>query len=705
MFSVVVIWMILLTPAFICHHLLKGNEELILKIERAIHFFYVYVPPIYIVYFYKITNTRIRFVVPLTFALSFILSLSTLTDYYFNGLYTYSWGYIAKGGIAFQIFGFYGTVVILHFIVLFIIKMRTEKNPVIRLKYKYLHMSFIMGFLLTVSNIPAINGIDFYPFGTMVFIPLGFLGYGILSHRLMDIRSVLHVTFIWVVTSSLILVPNILLFYFMYSYLIKIVPAFLFFIILVWFAVNLVYIRLVQPLINEIFNRRKYDLRSIESNFINNISSLKTLGELLVQVRGIIKKSLSLKMVDVYLRDKESNVFMSMEKINHDVDPGLIPWLAGHDGLLDKGTVDIHEDYRDVRGGLAGLFAMDDANFLVPLVNNNELLGVIAMSEKPDLRPLTDDEVQFINNLRNATSISLGNSILYTNLSTLKDSLEIKVMERTAELQAANEEMAVMNENLVKTRDSLWGEMQLAKKIQTMLLPKHPLINGYEISAFMQPADEVGGDYYDIINVEGMDWVVIGDVSGHGVPAGLIMMMVQTSIHTVLEGSPGLMPNMLLTHVNKVISENIELLDEDKYMTITVLACLRDGRLYHSGLHQDILIYRAARRKVDKVVTNGIWLGLNDVQWSPSENSSISMESGDVLLLYTDGITEAWLRSAPQTTGMRLEEDMFGVERLERTLEKNGKESTDVIKDSILRELREYQYDDDLTMVVMKRID
>jgi phosphoserine phosphatase RsbU/P len=89
--------------------------------------------------------------------------------------------------------------------------------------------------------------------------------------------------------------------------------------------------------------------------------------------------------------------------------------------------------------------------------------------------------------------------------------------------------------DLKKARDALWGEMEVAKRIQTSLLPKLHEVNGYTIAASMQPADEVGGDYYDVVeSAKGETWLCVGDVSGHGVESGLIMMMTQTSIFTTV---------------------------------------------------------------------------------------------------------------------------------------------------------------------------
>ena len=293
-------------------------------------------------------------------------------------------------------------------------------------------------------------------------------------------------------------------------------------------------------------------------------------------------------------------------------------------------------------------------------------------------------------------------NILKNRLVAMNINLESTVNERTTELTAAMEEMNAINENLLQTKDALWGEMQLAKKIQTILLPKSPLISGYEISAYMNPAAEVGGDYYDIINADGYDWIVIGDVSGHGVPAGLVMMMVQTAVHSVLEQNPSQSPAALLSHINRSVSKNIKLLDEDKYMTITVFLGIENGEFIFSGLHQDILIYRSDSGKIDVVETTGTWIGIQGGVKGNNIDSRIKLNIGDTMLVYTDGITEAWEKGS--VVDNRTMMQMFGVERLVEALLLKGSKSTDEIKNYVIEKLKDYDCMDDVTMLIIKRL-
>ncbi|MCP4136044.1 MAG: SpoIIE family protein phosphatase [bacterium] len=272
--------------------------------------------------------------------------------------------------------------------------------------------------------------------------------------------------------------------------------------------------------------------------------------------------------------------------------------------------------------------------------------------------------------------------------------LEKKVEERTEELNMAMQELKLMNVELAEARDAIWGEMELAKKIQTALLPEEPAIKGYEISAYMKPADLVGGDYYDIINTAGKDWVIIGDVSGHGVPAGLIMMMVQTSIQFALNQQIDLSPSELLAVVNTTISDNIKKLDEDKYMTITAIACHEQGKLLFSGLHQDIMVYRQASGDVELVETRGLWIGLGEDIKDVLHNDSIDLAVGDAVLLYTDGISES----------IDSDGTLYSDEKLLDIFKDSGKGSTEEIKKTILDSVEGYTCHDDITMVLFKRL-
>jgi serine phosphatase RsbU (regulator of sigma subunit) len=254
--------------------------------------------------------------------------------------------------------------------------------------------------------------------------------------------------------------------------------------------------------------------------------------------------------------------------------------------------------------------------------------------------------------------------------------LERRVLERTAELRHALAE--------------LWGEMKLARKIQEALVPAAPSLPDCEIAARMEATDEVGGDYYDVIRTRDCDWILIGDVSGHGVPAGLIMMMCQTAVRTVLRCDPDVGPDRLLALVNSVLTLNIRQLREDKYMTISAFRRSHDGTVCFAGAHQDVYIYRAATASVETLGSSGLWLGLREEISLPLQE--FRLEAGDQLLLYTDGVTEATREGV-----------MFDTAGLRRVLLEAGPRSAADVVVEVFRELEGFDVNDDATVVVVKQ--
>ncbi len=249
---------------------------------------------------------------------------------------------------------------------------------------------------------------------------------------------------------------------------------------------------------------------------------------------------------------------------------------------------------------------------------------------------------------------------------------------------------------LKRARDALSSEMELAKRIQTALLPRGVSMPGYEVAATMVPAQEVGGDYYDVIeSAKGATWVAMGDVSGHGVDSGLIMMMAQTSIISTLDADGTSGPASVLVSVNSVIRENVARLGSDHYMTMTLLRL--DGRtVTAAGKHQDLLVYRAESQRSQAIPSTGTWLGIAEDVSQYLDDSSFEMGPGDVLLMFTDGITEAMNQAG----------EMYGQERLQLSLDRYAHLPVAGILQRLMEDVRAFHFEqkDDMTLVVIKRI-
>jgi serine phosphatase RsbU (regulator of sigma subunit) len=257
------------------------------------------------------------------------------------------------------------------------------------------------------------------------------------------------------------------------------------------------------------------------------------------------------------------------------------------------------------------------------------------------------------------------------------------------------EELEAANAKLNKTTAELWSEIDLARKIQTTLLPAEPSVRGSDIAALMHPASDVGGDYYDIFRAGDADWVLVGDVSGHGVSAGLIMMMVQTAVRALVlnhSATTPLSPSRVLAMVNAAVYGNLEKIGRGQYMTVTALS-IRDGVVTHSGRHQDILVHRASTGEVQSIATSGVWLGLMPEVEALSRDEEFRLHPGDTMLLFTDGITES-----------RLADQMLGVEGLAALFRRALEPTCDAR--TLLARMVEltagYSTDDDVTLVALR---
>lgn len=249
---------------------------------------------------------------------------------------------------------------------------------------------------------------------------------------------------------------------------------------------------------------------------------------------------------------------------------------------------------------------------------------------------------------------------------------------------------------LKKARDALWSEMELAKRIQTALLPEKKSLKGFEIAAAMHPAIEVGGDYYDIIETKaGERWVTIGDVSGHGVDSGLIMMMAETSIISMVNNMTDARPSSVIESVNGIIRENISRLGSDHFMTL--MAIRIDGsKMMVAGKHQDIMIYRSKQNHTEVIPTTGTWLGISDNIGKYLKDKTINFSPGDIIMLFTDGITEA----------INSDGEMYGQARLEQALNHYADLPVGKLMTNIINDVERFQAEqlDDITLIVMKKL-
>jgi phosphoserine phosphatase RsbU/P len=190
-------------------------------------------------------------------------------------------------------------------------------------------------------------------------------------------------------------------------------------------------------------------------------------------------------------------------------------------------------------------------------------------------------------------------------------------------------------------KQRLEDELAIAARIQTSILPRSFDVPVLDVAARMEPASEVGGDYYDVIPVAGGAWIGIGDVAGHGLDAGLFALMAQTAIAAAVDARPDGAPRELFAAVNRILFANAwGRLGDPRHMTLSLVRVHDDGRLVFAGAHLDLIVIRAGGA-AETVKTPGTWVGLVDDVEAVTVDGELRLAAGDTLVLYSDGVLEA----------------------------------------------------------------
>jgi sigma-B regulation protein RsbU (phosphoserine phosphatase) len=257
------------------------------------------------------------------------------------------------------------------------------------------------------------------------------------------------------------------------------------------------------------------------------------------------------------------------------------------------------------------------------------------------------------------------------------------------------EEVARSRDELQRT-EALRREVEIAHQIQTAILPVSPAVPGFEVAARMKPADDVGGDLYDILAFGDTFWVIVGDVSGHGINSGLVMMMAQAAAYAAIADDPHVNPGSVIAAVNRVVHENVrKRMRRDDYLTLMAARHLGDGRFVAAGAHQPIFIAREGGG-VDVIEPAGPWVGLSpNIEPPPMPEYEFRLAPGDLVFFVTDGLLEA-------KDG---EQRLFGEDRLCDLLSRSDIPSASQALHDVFAAVEAFspEQEDDMTGVVLRR--
>jgi serine phosphatase RsbU (regulator of sigma subunit) len=284
------------------------------------------------------------------------------------------------------------------------------------------------------------------------------------------------------------------------------------------------------------------------------------------------------------------------------------------------------------------------------------------------------------------------NQRLSQDLIRVNEGLEHRVAEQARMLEERLRREATLERDAALA--SLRKEVEIARRIQTSILPTDHMVHGLQIAARMFTASEVGGDYYDVRPTPDGCWLGIGDVAGHGLEAGLVMLMIQSGLSSLILHNPDALPHHILPALNKMLYQNLRLrMGRDDHATLTMLRFFSDGRLTYAGAHEDIIVCGRGG-EVRTIQTHGTWVGISEEISHDLESRTLQLTEGDLVVLYTDGITEA-----------RRGHECFGMPRLIAEVEKRHTRPVDEILSGIMQSVFDYSpgsLQDDATMLVLR---
>jgi HAMP domain-containing protein len=278
--------------------------------------------------------------------------------------------------------------------------------------------------------------------------------------------------------------------------------------------------------------------------------------------------------------------------------------------------------------------------------------------------------------------------------------VDIRTHDETKLLGDAFNQMAVDLKKSIEAKiykERVAHELGIAAEIQKRIIPKEdPKIEGLDISAGIIPATEIGGDMYDFLSMEDRLVMYVGDVTGHGVPAG-IMSSIANALFFGYSGEKDL--KKIISDVNRVMKAKSM---TNMFMTLCLAEWHKKDKKFRfiNAGHEQIIHYKAKDKTTEVISAKGIALGMVPEIEKLVEVHDIDFQVGDVIVMYTDGIPEAW----------KNEKELYGMDRLVYAVNNFGQhlETALAIKEAILSDVEQFVQGhaqmDDITVMVIRRV-
>jgi phosphoserine phosphatase RsbU/P len=471
--------------------------------------------------------------------------------------------------------------------------------------------------------------IDFASFLILLLFPLT-LAYVVVVQRAMDVRILIRQGTKYFFARQSVVIISILLVIWM-SYHLSLFFAssahrrtidivHLFAIIGLFFAFRFIISKRLQQKIDQRFFREAYSTEHLLAELSDEARNFTEVDPLLTTITHRIGDTLHIERIAVFLRSGDTYRLQLATGAPLSVNSFTLPATSTTITTLNRGRAPANV-YRDdpsswlVDASEAERSALADLSteLLVPLPGRHSLAGVMALGPKRSEEPYSRTDRQLLQSIASQTGLALENAELLHNL--------------TAE---------------VANRERVSREIEIAREVQQRLFPQiYPKVPGVDLAGYCRPAQAVGGDYYDFFVLptyqgdEERLALALGDISGKGISAALLMASLRASLRSAALLQPGDLAT-LMRHVNRLVYESST---TNRYATFFYAELDPQSRVltYVNAGHNPPVILRGTQ--VIRLEATGTVIGL--IPDAPYTRAGVVLQPGDALLCFTDGISEA----------------------------------------------------------------
>jgi sigma-B regulation protein RsbU (phosphoserine phosphatase) len=562
------------------------------------------------------------------------------------------------------------------------LKTKEEKKPVFIILAAFtvvMAASLYTGFVAPAITDTMFNSPEYYtPVILIVIFPLAF-AYSIFKYQLMDVSVVIRHTIIYGAATITLLAIYFLVVYLLGQTISQAIgtdsqgiiagAAFIIFAIVFQSTKDK-----FQDFLTEKFYPEQFAYQKVLISFSNEVSTLIGLEKILDSMKNTYVDGLMLRTFAILLKDRvtgkmrlERNVGLSVENLELNA-PGLMKVIK-EKSLISPNIVIEQNEFPNVFPENAQVLIKENIYTIIPMVIKSKVIGLLLFGLKPSGSQFSGKDIELLSASANQCAIAIENARLY---------------ESEAE------------------KHKIERDLDLARKIQQGLLPKSiPEMNGLDICGQMVPAQQVGGDYFDLIPISELPagqagnklYVIVGDVSGKGLSASLYMTKLQTMMRLACKTERP--PKEILIEINKSLYESIE---RNWFITLTLALFDTEKKTVKFCRAGHMPMLAAKNGTVNSYKTQGLGLGLEYglIFERTLIEEELPLSEGEVYAFFSDGITEA----------MNEKNEMFGEDKLTELLRnRNDKYSSEIMGD-IWKSVDTFRGkaapSDDMTMVLVK---